>query len=176
VQKARSADEDIRCICGPLSGLDLPSTVGEPSRNNLLVEADEFGQAAVPRDFLDVGPDLGCRRIFAGPVIVGLEGKFVLPRQHIDKKAGKGIVPPSATDLAGLLINRKINPGPLQGLGHEQPRHPRARDDNPKFAISLRHHTSQHRPDLRQPKFKPGALSLTMQSPIADRLSSLTKA
>ena len=34
--------------------------------------------------------------------------------------------------------------GPLQRLGHEQPRHARAGDDNPKFAIS--HHTHKTDP------------------------------
>ena len=33
--------------------------------DDLLVEADELGEAAVARDFLDIGPDLGCGRIFA---------------------------------------------------------------------------------------------------------------
>ena len=57
--------------------------------------------------------------------------------------------------------------GPLQRLGHEQPRHARAGDDNPKFAIS--HHTSQDGPDLRQPKCKPAAAVRTTQVSIADR-------
>src|SRR5262249_10132940 len=95
------------------------------------------------------------RRVFARPIVVGLEGKLVLPRQDIDEEAGKGVVPPSPTDLAGLLIDGEIDPGTLQCFGHEQPRHARAGDDNPEFAIS--HHTSHNPPDRRQPKFKPAA-------------------
>jgi hypothetical protein len=51
--------------------------------------------------------------------------------------------------------------GALQRLGHEQPRHARAGNDNPKFAIS--HHTSQNGPGLHQPKFKPAATFPTTQ-------------
>ena len=144
-----------------------PATVGEPRCDDLLVEADEFGEATVARDLLDIGPDLGGRRIFARPVIVGLERKFILARQDVDKEAGKGVVPPSPTDLAGLFIDREIDPSTLQRLGHEQPRNARASDDNPKFAIS--HHTSQDRPDLRRPKFKPVAAVSTTKVSIADR-------
>jgi hypothetical protein len=82
-------------------------------------------------------------------------------REDIDKEAGEGVVPPGAPDLAGLFINCKIDVGALQRLGHEQPRHARAGDDNPKFAIS--HDTSQNRTDLRQPNFKPVATFSTSQ-------------
>jgi hypothetical protein len=61
----------------------------------------------------------------------------------------------------GLFINREIDLGALQRLGHEQPRHARAGDDNPKFAIS--HHTSQNGPDLHQPNFKLAATFPTTQ-------------
>ena len=114
------------------------------------------------RDLLDVGPDLRCRRIFARPVVVGLERKLVLPRQHIDKEAGKGVVAPGAADLGGLLVNGEIDAGAFQRLGHEQPRYAGAGDDDAKFSIS--HHTSQiaTRRHLRQSKFKPpAALSTT---------------
>jgi hypothetical protein len=144
VEKARGADENIRNVRIALGGLDVPATVGEPRCDDLLVEADEFGEAAGARHLLDISPDLGGRRIFARPVIVGLERKLVLARQDVDKEAGKGIVSPGAADLAGLLIDGEIDPSALQRLGHEQPRYARAGDDNAKFAIS--HHTSLYRP------------------------------
>ena len=89
-----------------------------------------------------------------------------MPRQDIDEETGKGVVPPGSSDIAGLFVDGEIDPGALQDLGHEQPRHARAGDDNPKFAIS--HHTSQNRPDLRRPKFKPAAAFSTIQVSIAD--------
>ena len=92
-----------------LGRLDVPATVGEPRCDDLLVEADEFGEAAVARDLFDIGPDLGGRRIFARPVVVRLERKFVLTRQDIDKEAGKGVVPPGPADLAGLFIDGEID-------------------------------------------------------------------
>jgi len=155
VEKAGRADENIRNVRVAFGRPDVPATVCEPRCDDLFVEADEFGEAAVARDLLDIGPDLGGRRIFARPVVVGLKRKFVLARQDVDKEAGESVVSPGSADLAGLLVDGEIDPGTLQHLGHEQPRHARASDDNAKLAIS--HHTSQERPDLRQPKFKPAA-------------------
>jgi hypothetical protein len=164
VQKAGRANENIRNVRVAFGRLDVPATVGEPRRHDLLVEADEFCEAAVARHLLDVGPDFGGRRIFARPVIVWLERKLVLSREDVDKEAGEGIVPPGAPDFAGLFINREIDPGALQRLGHEQPRDARAGDDNPKFAVS--HHTF---PDPPQPKSKSAAAFSTTEVSIADR-------
>src|SRR5689334_15545231 len=161
VEKAGRADENIRNIRVAFSRLDVPATVGEPRRHDLLVEADEFCEVAVARHLFDIGPDFGGRRIFARPVVVWLERKLVLAREDVDKEAGEGIVPPGAPNLAGLFINCKIDVGALQRLGHEQPRHARAGDDNPKFTIS--HDTSHSRTDLRQPNFKPVATFPTSQ-------------
>src|ERR671936_1160155 len=105
VQKAGGADEDIRDVRVAVRGLDMPAPIGEPSCDDFLVEADEFGEPAVVRDFLDIGPDLGGRRVFARPAVIGLERKLVLPRQDIDEEAGEGVVAPRSADLAGLFIN-----------------------------------------------------------------------
>src|SRR6201993_1802892 len=75
VKETGGADEDVGNIRLAPRGIDVPAAVGEPYRDDLFVEADEFGQAAVTRDLFDVGPDLGGRRIFARPVVVGLEWK-----------------------------------------------------------------------------------------------------
>src|SRR5260370_42663372 len=64
-------------------------------------------------------PDFGRRRIFAGPVVVGLEREFVLARQDIDKKAGKRVVPPCAAALARFFVDGEIDLGALQRLGHK---------------------------------------------------------
>src|SRR5216683_2414525 len=157
VQKAGGADEKIRNVRVALGGLDVPATAGEPRRDDLLVEANEFGEAAIACDLLDIGPDLGCRRIFARPAVIGLERKLVLTRQHIDEEAWKGVVPPRPADLASLLVYGEIDQGALQRLGHEQTRDARADDHNPKSPIS--HHTSQDRPDLRH-----SSLSRSLQS------------
>src|SRR6266851_3797840 len=150
VEKTGRADENIGDIGVALGGLEVPATVGEPRRDDFLVEADEFAEAAVARDLFDVGPDLGRRRIFARPAVVRLEWKLVLARQDIDEKAGKGIVAPGPADLAGLFIDGEINARALQRLGHEQPRHARPGDDNPKSPIS--HHASQiELPELVMP-------------------------
>jgi len=101
MEKAGGADEHIRHIGVALGGFEVPASVGKPRCRDLLVEADEFLEAAIVRDLFDVGPDLLGRRIFARPVVVGLERKLVLPRQHIDKEAGKLFVAPgSATSAA----------------------------------------------------------------------------
>jgi hypothetical protein len=97
VEKAGGADENIRNVRVALGRLDVPAAVGEPRCDNLFVEADEFGEAAVARDLFDIGPDLGGRRIFARPIVVRLEWKFVLTRQDIDKEARKGVVAPGPT-------------------------------------------------------------------------------
>ena len=78
VQKARRANENVRNVGGALSGLHVPATISEPRRDDLLVETDESGEATIARDHLAIGPDLGRRRIFARPVVVGLEGKLAL--------------------------------------------------------------------------------------------------
>jgi hypothetical protein len=65
-----------------------------------------------------------------------------LARQDIDEEARKGVVPPGAADLAGLLIDREIDARAFQGLGHEQPRHSGAGDDDAKIPIS--HPASQN--------------------------------
>jgi hypothetical protein len=91
--------------------------------------------------------------------------------RDIDKEARKGVVPPGPADLAGLLIDREIDPGTLQRFGHEEPRHSRTGNDNPEFSTS--HYTSPDLPDLRQPKFKPAAAVSTTQVSIADQGSSV---
>jgi len=144
VQKAGGADENVCGIGTALCGLDMPAAAGKTRGDDLLVKANELGEATVARDLLDIGPDLGRRRIFARPVVIGLKREFVLAREDIDEEAGKGVVPPSPADVAGLFIDREIDPGSLQRLGHEQPRHARAGDDNPKFPIS--HHASPDQP------------------------------
>jgi hypothetical protein len=73
-----------------------------------------------------------------------LEWNLVLTGQDIDKKTGKGVVAPGPADFAGLFVDGKIDPGTLQGLGHEQAGDACTGDDNPKFSIS--HHASQDRP------------------------------
>src|SRR5262249_40041373 len=80
VEKSGGADEDIRNVGVALCGLDVPATGSGPRCDDLLVEAGEFCDAAVARVLLDVAPDLGARGIFAEPVIVGLERKFILAR------------------------------------------------------------------------------------------------
>src|SRR5207253_9872012 len=55
VEKAGGADENIRDIGVALGGLEVPGTLGEPRRDDFLVEADESGEAAVARDLLDIG-------------------------------------------------------------------------------------------------------------------------
>ena len=154
VEKPGGADEDVSNIGAALACLDMPPAVGEPSRDDLLVETNEFGEAAIARNLFDIRPDFGGWRVFARPIVVGLERKLVLPRQDIDEETGKCVVPSSPTDLAGLLIDGEIDAGTLQRFGHKQPRHAGADDDNSEFAIS--HPTSQHRPDLRQLQFKAG--------------------
>ena len=78
MEKAGGTDENIHNVRVAPGRLDVPTTVGEPRRDDLLVEADEFGQAAVTRDLFDVGPDLLGRRVFARPVVVRLEWKLLL--------------------------------------------------------------------------------------------------
>jgi hypothetical protein len=153
VQKTRRADEDVGDIGVAFGRLEVPTTVGEPRRDDLLLEVDEFGEAAVTRDLLNVGPDLGGRRILARPIVVGLERKLVLTRQDIVEETGKSVVSPGPADIAGLFVDGEIDPGALQRLGHEQPRHARAGDDNPKSSIS--HYASHDQPDLRRSKFRP---------------------
>src|SRR5260370_31316408 len=64
VQKSGSADEDLRNIGVAVGGFDMPPALGETCSDDLLVEADEFGQAAIARDLLDVCPDLGRWRVY----------------------------------------------------------------------------------------------------------------
>jgi hypothetical protein len=99
VEKAGGADEDIGDIGAAFGGLDLPAAIGEASRDDLLIEADEFGKAAVARDLLDIGPDLGGGRVFVRPIVVRLERKLVLARQTSTKSPGKALsrqVPPTS--------------------------------------------------------------------------------
>jgi hypothetical protein len=65
VEKARGTDEDVGNIGVTFGRLKVPTTLGEPRRDDLLVEVDAFGEATVASDLLDVGPDLGGRRILA---------------------------------------------------------------------------------------------------------------
>ena len=136
MEKAGGADKDVGNIRVALGSFEVPAAVGKPRRDDLLFEADEFGEPAVARNLLDVRPDLVGRRIFARPVVVGLERKLVLTGQNVDKETGKGVVPPGPADFAGLFVNGEINARALQGFGHEQARDARAGDDNPKFPIS----------------------------------------
>jgi hypothetical protein len=46
MKKAGSTDEKIRNVRVALGHLDVPTTVGEPRRDDLIVEAGEFGQAS----------------------------------------------------------------------------------------------------------------------------------
>src|SRR5207248_320589 len=85
VEEAGGADENIRDIGVAFGGLEVPAALGELRPDDFLVEADEPGEAPVARDLLDIGPDLGRRRVFARPVIVRLERKLVLARQDIDE-------------------------------------------------------------------------------------------
>jgi len=119
VEKAGGADEDIGDIGVAIGRLEVPTTLGKPRRDDLLVEVNVFGEAAVACDLLDIGPDLGGRRVLARPVVIGLERKLVLTRQDIDEKTWKGVVAPGPTDIAGLFVDGEIDPGALQHLGHE---------------------------------------------------------
>jgi hypothetical protein len=74
----------------------------------------------------------------------------VLTGQDIDKKTGKGVVAPGPADFASLFVDGEIDPGTLQGLGHEPAGDACTGDDNPKFSIS--HHASQDRPHPREAK------------------------
>jgi hypothetical protein len=102
MEKASGADEDVGNIRVALGRLEVPTTGSKPRRDDLLIEADEFCELTIARNLLEVGPDLGGRRIFARPIVVGLERKLVLTRQDIDKKTGKGVVPPGPADLAAF--------------------------------------------------------------------------
>ena len=99
MEKAGCTDKDVGNLGVALGRLEAPTTVGKPRSDDLLVEADELGQSPVVRNLLDVGPDLGGGRIFARPVVVGLERKLVLTGQDIDKRPGKVLsrqVPPTS--------------------------------------------------------------------------------
>ena len=80
LQKAGGADESIRDIGVALGRLDVPATISELCCDDLLVEADILGQAAVVRDLFNIRPDLSGRSIFARPIVIGLEWKLVLAR------------------------------------------------------------------------------------------------
>ena len=124
VEKAGGADKDVGNIRVALGSFEVPAAVGKPHRDDLLFEADEFGEPAVTRNLLDVRPDLVGRRIFARPVVVGLERKLVLTGQNVDKETGKGVVPPGPADFTGLFVNGEINARALQGLGMNRPETP----------------------------------------------------
>src|SRR5690242_9038276 len=57
VEKAGRADENVCNVRVAFGRLDVPATIGEPRCDDLLFEADEFGEAAVARHLFDVGPD-----------------------------------------------------------------------------------------------------------------------
>jgi hypothetical protein len=167
VEKAGGADEGVRDIRAAPGRLDMPATVGEARGDDLLLEANEFEKAAAARDLPDIGPDLGGRRLFARPAVIGLERELVVPRQDIDEEAGKGVVPPGPADP---FIGGEVDPRALQRLGHEQPGHARAGDDNPKSPI--RRDASQGRPDPCRPKVKPLAAGATSHAaPVGGRLT-----
>src|SRR5713226_144386 len=65
VEKAGGADEEIGNIALAAGGFDVPAPVAEARGDDLFVEADKAGEAAVARHLLDVGPDLLGRRVFA---------------------------------------------------------------------------------------------------------------
>jgi hypothetical protein len=120
LQKAGSANKHVRYVGIAPASFDAPATIGKAGSDNLLVEADEFGQATVASDRLDIRPDLSGRRVFARPIVVRVERKLVLARQDIDKETGKGVVPPSPANLARLFIDGEIDVGAFQHLRHEQ--------------------------------------------------------
>ena len=111
VQKAGGSDEDVGDVGLAVRGLNVPAAAAETRGDDLLVEANEFGEATVAGDFLHIGPDLGRRRIFARSTIVRLKRKLVLPREDIDEQVREGIVPPGASDFARLFIDREIDAG-----------------------------------------------------------------
>jgi len=63
-----------------LGGVDVQRTVGEPRRDNLSLKRMNLVRPRSRATFFDIGPDLGSRRIFARPVVIGVERKFVLTR------------------------------------------------------------------------------------------------
>jgi len=77
-----------------------------------------------------------------------------LPRQDIDEEPGEGVVAPGPADLAGLFVDREIDAGALQRLGHEEPGDTGADDHNPKSPLS--HHASPD-PTTSTAKFMPPA-------------------
>ena len=58
MEKAGGADVDVGDIGVAFGSLEVPTTPSKPRRDNLLVEVNVFGKAAVTRDLLDIGPDL----------------------------------------------------------------------------------------------------------------------
>src|SRR5439155_3044641 len=117
-------------------GLDLPEPIAEFCADDLLVEADKSFEPAVFCDLLDVGPDLLGRGVFARPAVIGLEWKFVLARQDVDKQAGEPVVAPRAADLARLFVDGEIDAGALQRVGHVESGDAGAGDHHPDVALS----------------------------------------
>src|SRR5215469_11254570 len=64
VQKAGSANKNIGNVGVAVRRLDTPAAIGKTRGDDFLVEANEFGEAAVAGDLLDIRPDLGGRCIF----------------------------------------------------------------------------------------------------------------
>src|SRR3984893_15272293 len=54
VEKTRGTEQDVGHIGVTFGRLEVPTTLGEPRRDDLLVEADEIGEAAVACDLLDI--------------------------------------------------------------------------------------------------------------------------
>ena len=83
-QESGCRDEDIGCRrLVPRRG-EMPAAVGETSFNDLLLEPNEFAQAAIVRDLFDVCLDLRSGSILTRPIVVQPERKFILPRQDVD--------------------------------------------------------------------------------------------
>ena len=89
----------------------MPAAAGETRGDDLLVEANKFGETAVAGDLLHIGPDFGRRSIFARPIVIGLKREFILTREDIDEKTREGIVSPGPPDLAGLFVNGEVDTG-----------------------------------------------------------------
>src|SRR5262249_1618730 len=64
------------------------------------------------------------------------ERELVLARQHIDKEAREGVVAPGTPNLARLFVDREVDAGALQRLGHEQAGDAPARNDDAKSRIN----------------------------------------
>ena len=70
--------------------------------------ADPVEHAVAPRDVLEVGLDLGLRRVAARPARVRLEGELVEVRGDVAGGAGIGVVVPDAADPLAALEDRDV--------------------------------------------------------------------